>query len=130
MADDATNGKPGAACDKLRQRARQRRPRWLKHALDKVRGYFTVLAGAWLPNAFDLKPETWPLKPCLRPNTTSVAGYDEQTLCRRGRNDCDPVIETINTRYSYAKACFRSALRLGQMHRVLLRQIRNLQPVI
>ena len=35
-------------------------------ALDKVLGYFTVLAGARLPNALDLKPETRHLKPCLR----------------------------------------------------------------
>jgi len=31
----------------------------------QVLGYFTVLAGAQLPDALDLKPETWPLKPCL-----------------------------------------------------------------
>ena len=34
-----------------------------------VPGYFTVAAVAWLPDALDLKPETWPLKPCLKPKS-------------------------------------------------------------
>jgi len=36
------------------------------HVLDKVRKYFTVQVRIWHPDALDLKPETWYLKPYLK----------------------------------------------------------------
>ena len=66
MADDVTNWKPGAAFDKLRQRSRPQRPRWL--SLSKP-------AASSLAELVEARPDKRPL-----PSTSSGSGFRETWL--------------------------------------------------